>query len=104
MKRITYRELKNILREHNETHKWGDSIKGVVVFTIGSFEDDYSLESRSYVVSSNNKAFIPGMGGYSIYASSIDGSDRGVRIEQYMRDECGGENGWTVDYCYMMEG
>ena len=39
MKRITYRELKNILREHNKTHNWDDSIKGVVVFTIGSFEE-----------------------------------------------------------------
>ena len=66
-------------------------------------EYNYSLESRSYVVSSYNKAFIASMGGYSIYGSSLDGSDKGVRWEQYMEEEYAGKGGWRVDYCYLIE-
>lgn len=35
----------------------------------------------------NNKAFQSGMGGYSIYGSSVDESDPLVRLEMYIRDE-----------------
>ena len=37
------------------------------------------------------------MGGYSIYGSSIDGSDPLVRLDVYMR----GENHWKTEQCYM---
>lgn len=105
IKKITYKELKKAFYDFNETHKWStESIKGVIVFREDNWPDDnYSLESRSYVVSSNCKAFIASMGGYSIFGSSIDGSDKGVRLEQYMEEECAGKGGWKVDYCYLIE-
>ena len=37
------------------------------------------------------------MGGYSIYGSSIDGSDVGVRLDRYMR----ADNPWEIERCYM---
>lgn len=43
------------------------------------------------------------MGGYSIYASAIDGSDPMVRLENYMAAERGGEDGWKIERCYMRE-
>ena len=43
------------------------------------------------------------MGGYSIYASALDGTDMGVRLEQYMADERGGKDGWKIERCYMKE-
>lgn len=43
------------------------------------------------------------MGGYSIFGSSLDGSDKNVRLEQYMEDEYAGKGGWKVDYCYLIE-
>ena len=43
------------------------------------------------------------MGGYSIYASCLDGTDNGVRFDQVMAEERGGENGWNVERCYMMK-
>ena len=43
------------------------------------------------------------MGGYSIFASAIDGSDPMVRLEQFMADEKGGKNGWKIERCYMKE-
>ena len=55
-------------------------------------------------MSSDNKAYRPNMGGYSIFGWAIDGSDPGVRLERYMAAEKGGPNGWKVDYCYMEEG
>ena len=70
------------------------------MFTEDSFTEPYTEEQRTYVVSSDNKAYRPKMGGYSIYASSLDGKDRMVRLEQYMAAEHGGKDGWKVERCY----
>ena len=40
-----------------------EHLTGYIVFTQDSFSRPYPEVSRTYVVSSNNKAFIPGMGG-----------------------------------------
>lgn len=104
IKKITYKELKNYFILFNKTHNHAkEAIKGVIVFTEDSFDKEYSLESRSYVVSSNCKAFIPSMNGYSIFGSSLDGIEHYVRLEQYMKDEYDVEDGWKVDYCYLCE-
>ena len=79
-----------------------DHLVGYIVFTEETFTTPYSEESRTYRVSSDNKAFIPNMGGYSIYASCIDGTDPCVRLEQYMAAERGGRDGWQVERCYCM--
>ena len=105
--RLTYHELKTLFREREarlagKNAKPEEHLVGCIVFTEDSFLEAYSLEERTYVVSSNNKAFQPNMGGYSIYGSSLDGSDRGVRLESYMADEDGGDHGWKVEYCYLM--
>ena len=109
MEHLTYQELRKALCEFNEREDirvkgTGKSIKGVIVFKSENWpEDNYSLEARSYLVSSDNKAFIPGQMGYSIFGSSLDGSDPGVRLEAYMAEERGGADGWKVDYCYLLE-
>lgn len=61
----------------------------------------YPEAARTYAVSSNNKAFQPNMGGYSIYASALDGSDPMIRLEGYMQSEKGGKDGWKIERCYM---
>lgn len=100
MEKITYAQLSAIFREHERTHT-GKHLTGAIIFTKDSFTKEYSEASRTYLVSSNNKAFLPNMGGYSIYGSALDGSDPMVRLENYMAEERGGENGWKVDYCYL---
>ena len=50
-------------------------------------------------MSSDNKAFQSGMGGYSIFASCLDGTDPLVRIDLLMRDEYG----WKIEKCYMIK-
>lgn len=81
----------------------GQHLTGYIVFSQDSFKEPYSEAARTYVVSSNNKAFIPGMGGYSVYGSALDGSDPCVRLERYMQDEKGGAEGWKIERCYMKE-
>lgn len=106
--KITYREFYKRMCDYNSenevTTKGGNSkyLKGVIVITEGSFTEHYSEEARSYFVTSDNKAFISGMGGYSIYGSSLDGTDNGVRLEAYLKEEKGGANGWEVEYCYIL--
>ena len=72
----------------------GRHMLGYIVFTEDSFTEPYTEEQRTYVVSSDNKAFKPNMGGFSIYASSLDGVDKMVRLEAYMAAEHGGKDGW----------
>lgn len=95
---MSYSELS---RQFREAESKGEHLSGLIVFTEDSFTDHYSEESRTYSVSSQNKAFQPGMGGYSIYASAIDGSDPMVRLECYMTAERGGEDGWVVETCFL---
>jgi len=99
---MTYADLSNLFRAA-ERDGSGKHISGYVVFSADSFTEAYSEEARTYLVSSNNKAFIPNMGGYSIYGSAVDGSDPSARLEQYMAAEKGGKDGWKVERCYIKE-
>ncbi|MCD7887869.1 MAG: hypothetical protein LUG44_09725 [Clostridiales bacterium] len=96
---MTYSTMRNYFRAAERACQ---HLSGFIVFSPASFEKEYSVESRTYAVSSDNKAFRPNMGGYSIYASSLDGSDPCVRLEQYMASERGGKGGWQIERCYMM--
>ena len=96
---MTYSTMKNYFRTAERARQ---HLTGYIAMSPASFEKEYSLESRTYVVSSDNKAFQPNMGGYSIFAVALDGSDAGVRLEQYMTSEYGGKDGWQIERCYMM--
>ena len=95
---MTYADMKNYVRAAEGA---GRHLTGCIVFSPASFTREYSEDSRTYAVSSDNKAFQPNKGGYSIYASALDGSDNGVRLEQYMASEYGGRDGWQIERCYM---
>ena len=96
---MTYATMRSYFRAAERARQ---HLSGFIVFSPASFDKEYSVESRTYAVSSDNKAFRPNMGGYSIYASSLDGSDPCVRLEQYMASEYGGKNGWQIERGYMM--
>ena len=74
-------------------------IVGYVTFTEGSYSKPYSLFERTYEVSSNCKAFQPGMNGYSIFGSCLDGSDKNIRLDKYMQDQ----NPWKVEFCTVID-
>ena len=105
MKKLTFAELESKMwefnRENNIKSKGvGDAeLRAVIVFTEDSFTSIYPLESRSYVVTNHNKAWIDGMCSNSIFGDSLDLTDLGVRLDWYMS----GEDRWKVDYCYIVE-
>ncbi len=99
---MNYGELKQIFRELKRTFP-KDDLTAHIIFTEDSFATPYPLLSRTYRVSSDNKAFWPNMGGYSIFAYCLDKtSDQGVRLDWYMAEE-GNPSGWKVEDCYILE-
>lgn len=100
--KLTYSQLKAIFKAWEAT-KPSKHLAAYIVFTKDSWPgEQYTLTSCTYAVSSDNKAFQPNMGGYSIFGSCLDGSDRGVRLERYMEAETGEKDGWKVDYCLLL--
>ena len=97
---VTYQEL---TRRFREAEKQGKHLKGYIVFTADSFQKPYTAFERTYVVSSDNKAFQSGQGGYSIYGSSLDGEDVCVRLDRLMADEYGGKDGFKIERCYVLQ-
>lgn len=102
MKKLTFHELYMRFVEHNEEnnvkHQFSDRdrLDGVIVFSSDNWPGkDYSLESRSYKLVSDNKYFIPGLISSSIFADSLDKSDLGVRLDYHLND-------WKIDYCYII--
>ena len=95
MKKISYDEMWHNLHQYNVDHPdredYGD-ISAVIVYKSENWDKPYSLESRSYRVYNNNRAFQPNKIANSLYGSALDGSDNGVRLDWYK---------WSVDYCYM---
>ena len=98
---MDYVELKQIFRELKNTAPKED-LTAHIIFTEDSFAKEYPLLSRTYRFSSDNKAFRPNMGGCSIFADCLDGTDQGVRLDWHMADE-GNSGGWKVDTCYILE-
>lgn len=103
VEKLTLQRLIDAIREHNMDHsiksQWSDPnpLSCVIVFKNESWPNrskDYSLESRSYEFRSDEKYFLPEMGGNSIFADSLDGTDRNVRLDHYLHL-------WKVDYCYV---
>ena len=99
---MTYIELKEIFQELKRTSPRED-LTAHIIFTEDSFASQYPLLSRTYLVSSDNKAFWSRMGGRSIFAYCLDPtSDQGVRLDWYMAEE-GNPGGWKVQECYVLE-
>ena len=99
---MIYAELKQIFRELKQTSP-RDDLTAHIVFTEDSFTMQYSLLSRTYRVSSDNKGFRPHMFSRSIFAYCLDvTSDQGVRLDWYVAEE-GNPGGWKVEDCYILE-
>ena len=94
---LTYSELADRFRNAESEGK--KHLTGYIIFSQESFNKPYDEKSRTYAVSSDNKAFKAGLGGYSIYGACLDGSDPCVRLDGYMR----GENAWKIEKCYLKE-
>ena len=99
---MDYRELKEIFRELKRTSP-REGLTAHIIFTEDSFDSPYPLLSRTYLVSSDNKAYWPNMFSKSIFAYCLDpDSDQGARLDWYMAEE-GNPGGWKVQECYILE-
>jgi len=99
---MEYSELKHVFRKLKADAP-RENLTAHVIFTEDSFAKTYPLLSRTYLVSSDNKAFWPHMFSNSIFAYCLDkNSDQGVRLDWYMADE-GNAGGWRVETCYILE-
>lgn len=97
---MTLQELKALLTEHESSHPATHLTAYITFSSFGSDNrNDYEWAGRTYVISSDNKAFQPDKGGCSILGSCLDGSDPHVSLELQMQDEHGGKDGWTVEDC-----
>lgn len=67
-------------------------LKGYIVFTEDSFTEVYTRESRTYIFNQNNKFFNKMAAGSALFASSLDGSDPCVRLNNYLPD-------WKIEEC-----
>lgn len=104
MKKISYEEfdraMRNFNSEHGITQHFDENgLKGVIVFKQESFTKPYTERERSYKTDSSQKHYLSNMLGNSIFGDCLDGTDNGVRLDWYMFSE----NGWKVDYCYILE-
>lgn len=97
---MKYQEIKELFRKHEDSYP-KTHLTAYVTFSSFGPENDktYPWESRTYVISSDNKAFQAGMGGYSIFGSCLDGTDRCLRLDGLMTEERGGRDGWVVEDC-----
>lgn len=103
MKKLTFTEVCALCEKHNQNnnikHQFEDKNPLVFVAVVDnkSFNTEYPLESRSYSFRSDNKYFLDGKLGNSIFSSSLDNSDPFVRLDWYLVD-------WTFEYFYLLEG
>ena len=97
---MTYQELKALLRKHEESDP-DTHLTAYITFSSFGPENtkEYPWEARTYVVSSNNKAFQPDKGGYSIFGKCLDGTDSCFRLGGVMKEEHSGKDGWIVEDC-----
>ena len=97
---MKYSQMTKIMRWVNDKNL--GPVNGYIVFTEDSCKEKFCEKSRTYIVSSNNKAWIADMGGYSIFGTCLDGTDNGIRLDYLMKEEVG--NQWRVEECYFLDG
>lgn len=97
---MTFCELKKLFQAH-ESCRPATHLTAYITFSSfgASSRENFDWNARTYAVSSDNKAFRPDMCGYSIFGSCLNGTDVGVRLDRYMKEEHGGENGWIIEEC-----
>lgn len=83
---MTYPELRDLFVEHNKT-QLAKPVSACIVFADSNWPDrHYPLRSRTYEVSSDNKAFRSRCCSTSLFGSCLDGTDQMVRLDCYMKD------------------
>jgi len=100
---MDYKQMKELFCRHECEHPQTHLTGGITFSSFGlGNKKDYPWRSRTYIISSNNKAFQSDMGGYSIFGSCLDGEDQCLRLSDLMCEERGGKDGWVVESCFLV--
>ena len=100
---MTFNELCEACYEHNEKHhitqQYGDKENRLTCYVVFKqmpyWEKQYTELERTYEFSSDNKRFIAGMGGNSIFASCL-GYEDNIRVDWYLGD-------WEIEKCWYVD-
>ena len=69
---MVYKQLKEILLRHESNDPKSPLTACITFASFGpNVKEDYPWKSRTYVISSDNKAFQPGQGDYSILGNAL---------------------------------
>ena len=102
---LTFGQVYDIFTDHNSENGIRDEFSdehplyAVGVASNSNFDQEYSLDSRSYKFRSDSKKFLPNKLGSSVFAESLDGSDR-IRLDWYLYKQ---DDGWDWEYFYIIE-
>ena len=99
MEKLTLKQVEELISKHNKEkgikQQYSDKepLRFVGVFKQENFNKEYTIEERSYQFRSDEKYFLPEMGGSSWYDHCIADDDT-VRLDWYH---------WTAEYYYQIE-
>lgn len=80
-----------------------DPLTAHIVLDAACFEQPYSLLQRTYAVTSDSEAFMPGANGRCVMASCLDKTrDQNVQLDLYGDGE-NGRSHWELEDCYILE-
>lgn len=91
---MTYSGMKAILALANQ---FGLKKEGYITYTADSFCQYYPVQSRTFIVSSENKQFQKDSDEHTLFGSSLDGQEKNVRLDVW-----GGNpdsEDWEVEEC-----
>ena len=98
---MEYKQLKEIFCRHEREHP-GTHLTAYITFLPLDTPNKManSWENRTYRISSDNKAFQPNKGGYSIFGSSLNRTiGPQTRLDPYISDEYDRKGGLVVEDC-----
>lgn len=95
---MEYKTLRKILCNAAAS---GKIVEAFVTFTAASlgFDEKEAELTRTFIFTSQEKAFNPDADDYSIFGDSLDCSSKSIRLESHMKDEKGGPDGWDIQNC-----
>ena len=98
--RIIKPYLSNLCDALKEAMSNNADVEGYVVIDEKSFVKKYPLDSRTYCIDKGSKRFDTSALGNSLFGSSVDGQDVGVRLDWYLYGAT--DQKWIVEYTYIL--
>lgn len=87
MREITNQEMHDLFRDTQDKY-------ALITYKQENFEKEFSEQSRTYMVSSDNRCFETGKIANSMFGSCIDGTDVGIRLDWYK---------WKIEKIMLLE-